>query len=649
MAIGTSALGRAGLAVGAAALIAACAGPVDDGAASSVQQVVDAPCWLLSVNGSGTWIDAESATDPDADGAAEVAALADPDLVHAWVDARVANLRYDKRVLVDVVARYQDGVVMRVLAPAEYRLPLSGGDERWGTDAIEIYPHGPGGLALDGPVGFRVRLQHDLDGDGVDEMVATPWRTLYGDGEFVPPADDPFAGLDSPARSDGNPDAEPTILLPPFDDAGATVVAEIDRIIAAQRADPAGRHTLHAAVFNITDPEIVGKLIEAHRAGVEVRLVIDGRKLRPWYDWYDGDDRLLLAGVPLLGVRRPQSGAMHDKIALFDGHAVATGSFNWEWGARFENHENMLLSERPELVAAYARRFEAVAGGVRHPREYAADPAAPVSVSFAPDEQPYRIVGDLIDGARTTIEIAMFTAKDVEYWQDGARTSILTRLVAAQQRGVAVTLITDAGIAEASEYYGVVSEDDQTDEWLEEQGVHVVRADNRFGPYASMHDKVTVIDREIAVTGAFNWYYDAAYRNDEDQIVWRDPAVARRYAGEMVDLLRRYDPEFDPAAWPRVTVDVTARDDRTAWGDQLRLVGDLDPVGGWDPTAGMALDGRDWPLWRGQLTLPAGVRLAHKLVLVTGAGATWWERGENRLFTVPTDTDRATLDLDFRF
>ena len=88
----------------------------------------------------------------------------------------------------------------------------------------------------------------------------------------------------------------------------------------------------------------------------------------------------------------------------------------------------------------------------------------------------------------------------------------------------------------------VISPDDPADEWLESKGVRVVRADNPFGPYASMHHKLTVVDGEFLVTGAFNWYYDAAFLNAEDQVVRRERTLAANFRGELVDLLRRYDP-----------------------------------------------------------------------------------------------------------
>lgn len=596
----------------------------------------EAPAWLLSVEGLGTWRD-------------EADEEAGHDVLRAWVDARVANTRYDKRVFVEVLAPYEGGAFLRALFPAVYRGGL-GTDERWGVDDIEIYPTGgPNGAALAGPVAVRLRLQHDVDGDGGDEMAMTPWTTLHGSGELVLPATDPWApGVSSPVLSDVASPQEPDVYFAPFEDPGRRVVEEIDRVIEAQRRAPHDRHTIHAAVFNITDDEIVDHLIAAHEAGVEVRLVFDGRKFRPWYDWYRGDDRLLAAGVPLLGVVRADTGAMHDKIALFDGRLVATGSFNWEPGARWENHENMIVSAERDVVAAYAQRFEALAGSVLQPRRWAADPAARVAVSFGPDEEPFRAVGRLIDQAQETLYLAMFTAKDVEYEEDGRRTSLLQKLVDAHDRGVEVIVVVDQGIHEASEYHGVLSEDDQHDEWLEDRGVHVVRADNRFGAYASMHHKFLVIDGEILVTGAFNWYYDAAYRNDEDQIVWRDRAVAEVYTGEFIDLLHRYDPAFEPAAWPQVEVGVAARHDGTAWGDRVLLVGDLPEAGAWDPAGGVELSPEDWPIWRGALTMTAGVRLAYKLVVRHADGSVTWESGDDRLFQPQVGAGTRKIEIEFR-
>jgi hypothetical protein len=607
--------------------------PAPAAAGGKADTLHQAPAWLIAPLASGTW------TDPE-----------EPGVVRAWVDGRVANRRYAKRVFVEVAAPYGAGRTMRTLHHAWHKGALASGDERWGTDTIEIYPAGgPHGASLSGPVVCRLRMQEDPDGDGRDQMVVTAWQPLFGDGTLTPPATDPWApGWSSPAAPAAQPPA-PEVYFTPFDDAGAIVIREIDRVIDAKRADRGGRHTLHAAIFNINDPRVVDRVLAAHAEGVEVRLITEATKLRPAQSWQTEDDRLIAAGVPLLGVRRRGRGAMHDKIALFDGARVASGSFNWEWGSSFENHENMVLAAEPGLLAAYAGRLAAVAGELALGRTSAKDPAAAASVSFAPDEEPYRVAGKLLDGAQQTIHLAMFTCKDIAYEEGGRKTSLHEKLAAAAARGVKVTLVTDYGIAERAEYFGVWTDDDQADEWLEARGVHVVRADNPFGKYASMHHKFLVVDGATLLTGALNWYHDAAYLNDEDQLLLRDRRLIAEFEGEFVDLLRRYDPAFDASSseWPKVKLELRVKHAATQPGDGAALVGDLPALGAWSPKQGVALAPTSWPIWTASITLPAGVRAEYKIVTLHPGGAVSWSPGANRRLRAPAGAPAATLDLAF--
>ena len=342
--------------------------------APSQSSLASAPEWLVRTEAKGTWIVPEHLG-----------------TVHAWVDARVANVRYDKRVFVEVYQPFGDTAI-RTLHVAEHRGAL-GDFERWGTDTIELFPaHGPSGRVASGPALHRFRVQHDR-GHG-DEMVVTPWEVLFGEGVATPPEEDPWDEVLVPeVRTLEGGDLDPEIHFAPFEDPGAPILARIRRL--TERARAGERPTLRVAVMNVNDRELEDAIVEAHRAGVAVRVVHDGRKHRPAYDWYRGDDRLLDAGVPLLGVRRPGNGAMHDKIVLYDGAELSTGSMNLETGARFENHENVLFTREPTLLEAYGDRWVALAGGVHRART--TDDDAPVSVSFAPDEAPHRVVGRLLD------------------------------------------------------------------------------------------------------------------------------------------------------------------------------------------------------------------------------------------------------------
>jgi len=174
----------------------------------------------------------------------------------------------------------------------------------------------------------------------------------------------------------------------------------------------------------------------------------------------------------------------------------------------------------------------------------------------------------------------------------------------------------------------------------------VILGDPPFAKYASMHHKFMVVDGETLVTGAFNWYYDAAWLNDEDVLVVRDKALAARFVGEFADLARRYDPSYDPATYPSVDVEFKVHHDGTDWGEKVMLLGDLEELGGWKK--GIELDGSSWPSWTGTVRMPAGVRLKYKLATRKVDGSLAWESGENRGYAVPSGVQSALVEEWFR-
>lgn len=488
---------------------------------------------LLSLHGIGSWADPK-----------------DEDITRVWVDGRVANLDWDKQLSVEMITTYEGGARVHILAPMIFRGKLSD-DDRWGTDALEVYhKYGYGDGAKRLSTALRLRLQLGFSED------AALWHSHWFDLEGTPTEHNSEETqkwpqtIHSPAQEElmghqtETPFDQTEVYFAPFHDPGYHIIHQIHRLMQLKRSAPTERVTLHAAVFNMNDPGILEAIIEAHHLGVEVKLIMDGRKFRPRYEWYWGDERLLEEGVPVLGIMRMEDGAMHNKFILFNGEYLATGSMNWEERARYDNHENMIITSNRELIKAYARRFESLAGGQKRTRRFAHSLNAEYSVTFAPDEPSHLHMAQLIREAQSEILIAMFTAKDVWWDEEGHRTSLLSEVIKAHQRGVEVTMVLDHDIHEASEYYGILSDDDPIDEWLVEQGIKVVLADNQRNRYASMHHKFVIIDESITVTGAYNWYYDSAYRNDEDQLVIRDPQLAARYRDEFKSLLQTYAPHL---------------------------------------------------------------------------------------------------------
>jgi mitochondrial cardiolipin hydrolase len=145
-------------------------------------------------------------------------------------------------------------------------------------------------------------------------------------------------------------------LEPVEEETGPPVVAfspgDEPRELLSARMD-ACRRRLDIAVFTITDDRLTGAIVRAAERGVRVRIIGDDAKAHDL-----GSDMLRLLEHRLIEVALDDEGHMHHKFAIFDGVAVATGSFNWTRSASHANHENVLISEVLTTVEAYQTEFE---------------------------------------------------------------------------------------------------------------------------------------------------------------------------------------------------------------------------------------------------------------------------------------------------
>ena len=128
---------------------------------------------------------------------------------------------------------------------------------------------------------------------------------------------------------------------------GLTCVTEILRQFQACR------RTADVCVFTITDDRITRAIIAAHQRGVEVRVLTDDDKS---HDLGSDIRTLAAAGVPCK-MDVGNVAHMHHKFAVFDGHLLLSGSFNWTRSASEFNEENLIVTADTALVAAFAARF----------------------------------------------------------------------------------------------------------------------------------------------------------------------------------------------------------------------------------------------------------------------------------------------------
>ncbi|KAG0762790.1 hypothetical protein G6F62_008445 [Rhizopus arrhizus] len=89
------------------------------------------------------------------------------------------------------------------------------------------------------------------------------------------------------------------------------------------------KRTLYVCVFSLTDNETARVLSDAYKRGLDVRIITDNDQMDP------------------------EKGA----DVLIDDKMVITGSFNWSAGARYKNQENVIVTNIPSVVEAYAKEF----------------------------------------------------------------------------------------------------------------------------------------------------------------------------------------------------------------------------------------------------------------------------------------------------
>jgi phosphatidylserine/phosphatidylglycerophosphate/cardiolipin synthase-like enzyme len=113
------------------------------------------------------------------------------------------------------------------------------------------------------------------------------------------------------------------------------------------------RQRVLVQAYAFTSAPIARALVEAHRRGVEVRVILDRSQLG---ERYGSGTFLSHAGIPVLVDDPP--GIAHSKVMVIDGEEVITGSFNFTRAAQERNAENLLLLRDPRLATAYAANWE---------------------------------------------------------------------------------------------------------------------------------------------------------------------------------------------------------------------------------------------------------------------------------------------------
>lgn len=114
------------------------------------------------------------------------------------------------------------------------------------------------------------------------------------------------------------------------------------------------KSTVIVQAYSFTSAPIAKALVDAHKRGVNVRVILDKSQRT---ERYSSADFVHNAGIPTY--IDSKHAIVHNKVMVIDKRLVLTGSFNFTKAAEENNAENLLLIEDPAVAAKYSRNWEA--------------------------------------------------------------------------------------------------------------------------------------------------------------------------------------------------------------------------------------------------------------------------------------------------
>jgi phosphatidylserine/phosphatidylglycerophosphate/cardiolipin synthase-like enzyme len=112
--------------------------------------------------------------------------------------------------------------------------------------------------------------------------------------------------------------------------------------------------SVYVQAAQFTSVPIARALVEAHKRGLDVRVILDRKKDD---DDHSQTDRLVESGVPAFADGRHHTA--HNKIMIIDHRLITTGSFNFTRESEADNAENLvMIFDKADLVAAYESNFQ---------------------------------------------------------------------------------------------------------------------------------------------------------------------------------------------------------------------------------------------------------------------------------------------------
>lgn len=145
----------------------------------------------------------------------------------------------------------------------------------------------------------------------------------------------------------------------------------------------AAQQSVLVQAYSFTSAPIARALVNAHKRGVHVEVILDKSQQS---EKYSSADFVAHAGIPTY--IDAEHAIAHNKIMIVDGRVVVTGSFNFTKSAEEHNAENLLVIHDPGLAAAYTANWKAHAAHSERYEGRGSEPGGSQASSAARPSEP---------------------------------------------------------------------------------------------------------------------------------------------------------------------------------------------------------------------------------------------------------------------
>jgi len=272
------------------------------------------------------------------------------------------------------------------------------------------------------------------------------------------------------------------------------------------------RLSIDVAAYSISLNSVRFALINAHKRGVQVRMVMESTNM-------DRSDpqALIEAGIPIVGDN--MDGLMHNKFMVIDKSEVWLGSMNFTDSGTYDDNNNMMRIHSTKIAEDYSVEFKEMFEDHKFGPDVVRQTPNPtvtiddtrIDIYFSPDDGVINSLVNLLNGAKESIYFLTFSFTSNE----------LGEIIRAKDEAG----LTIKGVMDEEQ----ISSNQGTEfDPFRQAGIDV-RIDGNAG---QMHHKVFIVDEKIVVLGSYNFSQNAEVRNDENLIIVYNPIIAEQFMME---------------------------------------------------------------------------------------------------------------------